>query len=356
VDILASDGTWLARGGFSPVSQILVRAWTFTPDEPVDGALFDLRLGHAAALRASDASIPPRACRLVHAESDGLPGLVVDRYGDFLVCQFLTAGIERWRHEIVKLLAARFPCRGIYERSDADVRTKEGLPSRCGTLHGEDPPAQIVIEEDACRFSVDVRTGHKTGFYLDQRDNRRRVGGHAKDAAVLNAFSYTGAFGIHALLGGATSVTQVDTSAEALAAAGNHAALNGIAPERCELLEGDVFQVLRRFCDCRRRFDVIVLDPPKFAASKAQLPGACRGYKDINRLAFKLLNPGGRLFTFSCSGLMTPELFQKIVADAALDAGRGAAIVHWLTQAPDHPVALNFPEGAYLKGLDVRVD
>jgi 23S rRNA (cytosine1962-C5)-methyltransferase len=264
--------------------------------------------------------------------------------------------VERWRNEIMRaLLEIGAPC-GIYERSDADVREKEGLELRTGVMTGDAPPELLEIQEGKCRFFVNVVEGHKTGFYLDQRENRLRIGEWAADKDVLNAFAYTGAFGVQALAAGAGKVTNLETSAGALEIARNNAALNGLDDAKMENVEGDVFKVLRQYRDSRRSFDVIILDPPKFADSKAVLEKAARGYKDINLLALKLLNPGGVLMTFSCSGLVDPALFQKIVADAALDAKREARIVARLSQGADHPVLLAFPEGSYLKGLVVRVD
>jgi 23S rRNA (cytosine1962-C5)-methyltransferase len=300
--------------------------------------------------------LPLSALRLVNAESDGLPGVIVDRYGEYLVCQFLSVGAEYWRREIVTLLADLMPFAGIYERSDVDVREKEGLPLATGVLAGSPPPDLIEIDEYGVRFAVDVRSGHKTGFYLDQRDNRALVAEYAEGREVLNGFAYTGAFGVWALRGGAVKVTNVESSAAALDLARRNVELNGFDAERVENVAGDVFHVLRQYRDARRQFDLIVLDPPKFADSRSQIEKASRGYKDINLLAFKLLRPGGLLFTFSCSGLVTPDLFQKIVAGAALDSGRDVQIVRRMTQAPDHPVALNFPEGEYLKGLVCRVE
>jgi 23S rRNA (cytosine1962-C5)-methyltransferase len=279
----------------------------------------------------------------------------VDRYGEFLVCQFLTVGAERWKQEIVQALADIVPVAGIFERSDADARAKEGLDSTTGLLAGSEPPETIEIHEGPSRFLVDVRAGHKTGFYLDQRDNRAVVAEYSRGAYVLNAFCYTGSFAVAALRGGAKHVVDVDSARAALELGRRNLTLNALHAKAVEDVEGDVFQVLRRFRDARRFFDLIVLDPPKFAESMGQLGKASRGYKDINLLAFKLLKPGGYLFTFSCSGVMPEDLFQKIVADAALDAGRIAQIVRRLHQAPDHPVLLSFPEAAYLKGLVCRV-
>jgi 23S rRNA (cytosine1962-C5)-methyltransferase len=288
--------------------------------------------------------------RLIHAESDGIPGLIVDRYADTLVMQSLTAGCEFWKETIADLLVEETGIQNIYERSDADVRELEGLPSIVGTLRGT-PFDQTVITEHGLKFNVNFATGHKTGFYLDQRENRRRVRELSNGRAVLDCFCYTGGFTVNAWAGGAKSVTSVDGSGDALTLAGENLSLNGMQAEGQEWIEGDVFQVLRKFRDAARSFDLIVLDPPKFAPTAAQAEKAARGYKDINRLAFKLLRPGGILVTFSCSGGIDAALFQKIVASAALDAGVEATIVQVLAQGVDHPVALEFPEGAYLKGL-----
>ncbi len=352
VDVLLGGGERAARAAYSPASQIVARVWSFDPGEEIAADFFRDRLSRAFGLRGPLARCDdPGAARLVNAESDHLPGVIVDRYGRWLVVQFLAAGGERWRETIVAELERILSPAGIFERSDVDVREKEGLERRCGLLAGAEPPELVEIVEDGRRFLVDVRGGHKTGFYLDQRDNRSAVAAYARGAEALNCFSYTGGFGVAALAAGAARVTNIDSSAPALALSRRIADLNGIEEHRVEHVEGDVFVVLRRYRDERRSFDLVVLDPPKFAESRSQLPRASRGYKDINLLALKLLRPGGALFTFSCSGLMTSELFQKIVADAALDAGRDARIVRRLSQSADHPVALPFPEGAYLKGL-----
>ena len=352
VDVLLADGTRVGRAAFSPKSQIVARVWSFDPAEEIGPAFFRARLERSLAMRGDGArAVDPGAARLVNAESDGLPGVIVDRYGARLVVQILTAGAERWREAIVESLAALVSPAGIYERSDVDVREKEGLEKRSGPLAGDEPPDLVEIVEGNVRFLVDVKGGHKTGFYLDQRENRGIVAAYARGLEVLNCFSYTGGFGVAALAAGAARVTNLDTSRPALDLALRNAELNGFGAERVENIEGDAFMALRRFRDEGRSFDLVVLDPPKFAESKVQLERASRGYKDVNLLAFKLLRERGVLATFSCSGLMTPELFQKIVADAALDARREARIVRRLGQAPDHPVALPFPEGAYLKGL-----
>lgn len=333
--------------------------WTFDAQEPVDEAFFARRI-EQSALRRQDFSAPAdSAARLVHSESDGLPGLIVDRYASTLVFQLLTAGAEAWRTAIIQALTALYPEHALLERSDVDVRAKEGLAPRVEVIHGC-VPEQIAVQEHGVKFIVDVRGGHKTGMYLDQRASRWRVqqtvrtmGSRAGDCAVLNYFAYTGGFGLAALAGGAGHVTHLDASAPALALAEQGREANGFAPQRMETVCGDAFEILRAWHKQSRTFDLIVLDPPKFMESKAHLNKACRGYKDVNLCAFRLLKPQGRLFTFSCSGLMDEGLFQKIVADAALDAGRVGRIVGRLAQAADHPVELAFPEGAYLKGLEV---
>lgn len=358
VDVCAADGRWLARAACSPRSQICARVWTFAEDETITPDFFRSRLARALTARnlLSNLQSPVSAVRLVNAESDFLPGLIVDRYADWLVCQFLSAGAEKWKREIVAALGELVPNAGIYERSDVDVRAKEGLPPVTGVLAGAPPPELVEIEESGCRFLVDVQRGHKTGFYLDQRNNRALLAGYASGREVLNAFAYTGSFGVLALRGGAAHVTNLDSSAAALELARRNIELNGFDKIRITHHLGDAFAVLRQYRDARRQFDLIVLDPPKFAESQRQVERAARGYKDINLLAFKLLRPGGLLFTFSCSGAIEPALFQKIVADAAVDAGCEAQILQRMTQAADHPVALSFPEGEYLKGLVCRVE
>ncbi len=356
VEIIDSRGNFLAQGAFSPESQIRIRVWTFDESENVDVEFFKRRLSKAIAIR-DDRSVLclPSSVRLLHAESDGLPGLIVDRYGDTLVAQFLTAGVEHWRDTLADLLMDLTDASRIFERSDADVRKLEGLPLRIGTMRGDEASDRFQIEENDLRFWVDLQAGHKTGFYLDQRLNRARLRELSNGADVLDCFSYTGGFGLNALAGGAKSVTAVDASAEALMLLNENLALNALPADRLEIIEGDVFHVLRKFRDSRRDFDMIILDPPKFAPTSAQAQKAARGYKDINLLAFKLLRPGGTRVTFSSSGGISPDLIQKIVAGAALDAGVDAQIIERLSQSPDHPVALNFPEGDYLKGLVIKI-
>jgi 23S rRNA (cytosine1962-C5)-methyltransferase len=356
VDLVSANGRWLATGAFSPQSQIAVRIWSFDQDEKISIAFFRNRISRAILARTLPGTRQNfSACRLIHSESDGLPGLTIDKYGDYLVCQFLSAGAEYWKTDLVRILEEFAPCKGSYERSDVAVREKEGLSPATGILSGDCPPEPILIEENNLRFRVDVLKGHKTGFYLDQRENRAMIPEFCKGADVLNCFAYTGAFGVAALAAGAKSVTNIESNPALLDMARENTQLNGLDFSRVQNLAEDAFHTLRRFRDSRRKFDVIILDPPKFAESRSQIPKACRGYKDINLLAAKLLSPGGTLITFSCSGLMPQDLFQKIVADAARDAGRTGQIVRRLYQASDHPTALEFPEGTYLKGLICRV-
>lgn len=350
VEVLSAGGEWLARAGFNAHSQIVGRVWTFEQDEPVDRAFFARRMARAAQFRPAQDS----ALRLVNAESDGLPGIVIDRYADFLVAQSLTAAAERHKADWVGVLQEHFAPKGIYERSDVDVRKKEGLAEVTGALAGETPPARLEIVENGAHFWVDVRRGHKTGFYLDQRTNRARAAPYLR-GAVLNAFAYTGAFGVYAARQNQAAVLNLDASSSALELAKENFALNQVAALAAYAV-GDAFQKLREYRSAGRTFDAIVLDPPKFVTSHANLDRATRGYKDLNLLAFQLLNPGGALVTFSCSGLVSPELLQKIVFGAMVDAGRDARIVEKLGQPPDHPIGLGFPEGEYLKGLIVRVN
>jgi len=360
VTLFSFKGDFLARAAYSPNSQIRARVWTFDPDEQVDPDFFRRRIRVAIKVRDSSGlqrlpTLAPTSgdvgVRLVYAESDGLPGLIVDRYGDVLVLQSLTAGSEFWKETIADLLLEEMGLETIYERSDAEVRELEGLEPVTGFLRGTIPNSQITIHENGLNFNINMGSGHKTGFYLDQRQNRLRVRELAEERDVLDCFCYTGGFTLNALAGGARSVVAVDSSAEALALGRENVMLKGKQAESVEWCEGDVFKVLRKFRDEDRSFDMVILDPPKFAPTAAQAKKAARGYKDINLLGFKLLRPGGILVTFSCSGGIDAALFQKIVASAALDAGVDAQILEHLSQAADHPVALNFPEGAYLKGL-----
>lgn len=356
VAIKSADGKALGSASYSPNSQIRARMWTFDAEATIEAGFFADRIARAAELRRE--SIPAgstSAMRLIHGESDGLPGLIVDRYNDTLVIQVTTPGIEAHRNEIIELLSRVEGVSGIYERSDVDVRELEGLKPVTGPVWGKAPENPMVIEENGLKFQVDLVNGQKTGFFLDQRDNRQWLRGLVKGKSVLNCFCYTGAFSVYAFAGGAEKVLSMDSSDAAMDQVAVNLALNGFGDVDSELMTADVFTALRKFRDSRRSFDVIILDPPKFAPTVSQAEKAARGYKDINLLAFKLLNPGGLLFTFSCSGGISRELFQKIVTGAALDAGVDARIIAQLSQAVDHPIALNFPEGAYLKGLVCKI-
>ena len=357
VEVTDAAGTWLARGYLNRTSQIQVRLLTWDPGEAIDGDFWRGRLARAIAARAPLAE-ETSALRLVNAESDFLPGLTVDRAGDFLVLQAGTLGVEQRKQEIAALLLELTGARGVVERSEAAVRRQEGLDAAVGLLAGEGPGGPVEVVEHGARFLADILGGQKTGFYGDQRANRRRVAAYCAGQRVLNAFAYTGAFAVHALLRGAAHVTNVDSSVEALEGAEANLRLNGLDPETVtENIAGDVFDVLRDFRrDAERRdYGVVILDPPKFAQHQGQVERALRGYKDINLQAFHLLPPGGILATFSCSGLVSADLFQKVVFGAAVDAGRDVQVVEWLRQDRDHPVALTFPEGEYLKGLICRV-
>jgi len=352
--VVAADGTFLAQAAFSPASQIRLRAWSFDPGDSVDAGFIRNRLRQAVAMRRALGLLgDDGACRLVFSESDRLPGLIVDRYGRHLVCQFLSAGSEYWREAIVNSLAELLEPDGIHERSDPAARKKEGLEPRHGLLTGTLPAGTLTFDSGAGKALVDIAEGQKTGAYLDQRVNRQRVATYAAGAEVLDAYSYAGAFSVACLAGGAARATLVDSSAGALELARQAAGLNGVTGG-CEFLQGSVPEVLRRFRDGGRQFDLVVLDPPKFVHSERQLRDGCRGYKDINLVAMKLLRPGGVLATFSCSGHVSADLFQKVVAGAALDAGRDMQILERLSQSPDHPVATEFPEAEYLKGLVLR--
>ncbi len=358
VIIYDSSNNPLAIAAYSPDSQIRARVWSFEADTVIDEEFFEKRISNAfekrkLMLEKSGMS----ACRVVAAESDGLPGLIIDRYNNYLVLEILSAGAQYHKADIIAALRKIFPDDNIYERSDSRARLKEGLELTTGVLYGKEPEDEIIISENAnMQILVDIKNGHKTGYYLDQRDNRYALEKYCFGKSVLNCFSYTGGFSLYALRGRAKSVINVDVSKKALDTAKRNIVLNHLDPGRVKFLCEDVFAYLRKAKEQGTKFDVIVLDPPKFAESQSQLPKACRGYKDINMLAATLLNPGGILMTYSCSGHMTADLFQKVVADALLDANRNGQIIEFLTQASDHPVALPYPEGLYLKGLVIKVD
>lgn len=356
IDIVDSQGKWLARGAYSPSSQIRARAWTFDANEIVDTDFFTRRLVQAQQWRDWLAKRDGLdSYRLIAGESDGMPGVTIDRFGKFLVLQLLSAGAEYQRAALVGALHNLYPECAIYDRSDVAVRKKEGMELAQGPVSGELPPDLLTIEEHGMKLLVDIKGGHKTGYYLDQRDSRFAVRQYVKDKRVLNCFSYTGGFAVSALMGECREVVSVDTSQDALDVAKQNVELNKLNLSKAEFVRDDVFKLLRKYRDLGERFDVIVMDPPKFVENKNQLMGACRGYKDINMLAIQLLNPGGILLTFSCSGLMTTDLFQKIIADAAVDAGRDVQFIEQFRQAADHPVIATYPEGLYLKGFACRV-
>ena len=349
VSVIARDGGFLARAGYCAESQIRARVWSFDAAHEIDANFLRERLAQSIARR----SLMPHganAMRLVHGESDGLPGLVVDRYNDVIVVQILSAAAERWREFWGPALKELTGARAVFERSDVEVRVLEGLKPRIGPLVG-DAPGIVRIEEEGIAYEVDVPAGQKTGFYLDQRDNRELAGALAHDADVLNAFCYTGGFSLAALKGGAKHVSSIDTSEEALAAARRNVEINALDASRAEWVAADVFAYLRRLRDMNKRYNLIVLDPPKFAPTEKHVPNAARAYKDINLWAMKLLAPGGHLLTFSCSGAVNADLFQKIVAGAAADARVDLQIRRHLGASLDHPSSIHFPEGEYLKGL-----
>ena len=349
VAVRAADGRFLAWAGYSPRSQIRARVWSFDEAESIDAAFLRARIGAAAARRAGIAASTD-AMRHVNGEADGLPGVVCDRYADVAVLQLSSAGADRWRDAIADALIEATGCSALYERSDLEVRDLEGLPAHAGALRGA-PAGMVTIAEHGIRYRVDIAHGQKTGFYLDQRASRDRIRALAAGRDVLNAFCYTGGFSLNALAGGARSVLSVDTSAAALELARANLALNGFDAARAEWWEADVFQSLRDLRNAGRAFDLVVLDPPKFAPTVAHVARAARAYKDINLLALKLLRPGGLLATFSCSGGVAQDLFRKILAGAATDAAVDAVVRERFYADADHPVTLSFPEGEYLKGL-----
>lgn len=357
VTVVSAEGKALARAAWSPASQIRARVWSFDPEAAIDHAFFKRAVAAAVARRAGIPALRGQdGVRLIHGESDGLPGVIADRYGAVVVLQLTSAGADKWREAIVAGLVQATGCSAVYERSDSEVRGLEGLEARTGCVHGALPAGALTIVENGVRMEVDVEGGHKTGFYLDQRDNRLLTGQLAAGREVLNCFCYTGGFSLQALAGGARAVLSIDSSGPALASAQRNLALNPqLDGGRAEWREDDVFKALRALKEEGRRFDLIVLDPPKFAPSAAHAERAARAYKDINLFGFRLLNPGGILMTYSCSGGVGLELFQKIVAGAAIDAGVDARVIYRLAAAPDHPIGLAVPEGEYLKGLACQI-
>jgi 23S rRNA (cytosine1962-C5)-methyltransferase len=357
VDIISGDGKFLGYGSYSSNSQISVRVLSFSPEDKIGRDFIQHRIEMAAQFRKQIINLEiTNSYRVINAEGDSLPGLVVDKYGDILVCQFLSAGAEFWKKETIEILSNIFNPTCIFERSDIEVREKEGLQQSKGILYGKAPKEDIEILENGNKFFVDINLGHKTGFYLDQRDNRKLLESFSSESEILNCFSYTGGFSVYSLKAGASKVVNVDSSAEALSLAETNLTLNGIDSSKYENVQDDVFKYLRKQRDTNKQFDVIILDPPKFAESVNQIEKASRGYKDINLLALKLLKKNGVLFTFSCSGHIVPELFNKIIADAATDARREVHILKYLTQSPDHAMLTSFPEGLYLKGLVCKLN
>jgi 23S rRNA (cytosine1962-C5)-methyltransferase len=355
VDVISSMGERLARAAFNPKSNIAGRIWTWDPNEQVDEHFFELILSRSIERRQKlPGEIDSNAMRMVNAESDGLPGLILDKYDDSYVVQFLTAGVDRWKAELIDIIQQLTSASIIYERSDVDARKLEGLPIKNGILSGELRNNPIEIIEHGVKYLVDIVEGHKTGFYLDQRENRLLARNLSSGRDVLDCFSYTGGFAVNCLIGNAKRVTLVESSNHALEGARKNIRINHLNPESADFIEQDVFKYLRILRDRGETFDLVILDPPKFAPTSSQAERAARGYKDINILALKILDKGGYLLTFSCSGGVNEELFQKIVAGAALDAGINAVILKRLHQDVDHPVALNFPEGAYLKGFLIQ--
>jgi 23S rRNA (cytosine1962-C5)-methyltransferase len=356
VEIFSSDGKLLGYGSYSSHSQITVRVLSFDTSEKINTGFFRRKIESTIQLRNDILDKKAtNAYRLINAEGDFLPGLIVDIYDDFLICQFLSAGAELWKSEIVEILSSTLKPKGIFERSDLDVREKEGFKPTKGILWGKEPPDLIEVIENGNKFLVDVKLGHKTGFYLDQRDNRNLLSQFSSGMNVLNCFSYTGGFSVYSLKGGANKVTNVDSSAESLKLAEKNISINGFDSSNYENIRDDVFKYLRKLRDEDKHFDLIILDPPKFAESVSQIEKASRGYKDINLLALKLLKKKGVLFTFSCSGHITSELFNKIIADAASDSDREVHVLRYLTQSTDHIISTSFPEGLYLKGLVCKV-
>ncbi len=355
VCVLNAKGEVLGMGAWSPDSQIRVRMWTFGSEQAIDNDFFEARVQQALAVREGMAErFNTNALRLINAEADGLPGVTVDCYDKTLVGQFTTAGAEAHKQAIVQALMKATGATSFYERSDVDGRLHEGLEQVTGCLAGDEPPEKIRIHEGDVNFEVDVRLGHKTGFYLDQRENRRILASYAQGKSVLNTFAFTGGFGIAAQVAGAASVTHIDISETALTQAQRNAQIN-VNTDCATFQKANVFEALRTYRDKAMSFDMVVLDPPKFAETRSQTNKALRGYKDINILGMKLVKRGGLLATFSCSGAIDPQCFRMMLTEAAYDAHREIRILDELRQAPDHVEALTFPEGLYLKGLLCRV-
>jgi len=347
VTVLSADGKYLGTGYLNPRSQIAIRILCFD-EVKINESFFASRIEDALALRSK--YLPPNttAYRAINSEGDFLSGLIVDRYGEYLVVQFLTAGIEKWKDTIIKILVERLPVKGIYEKNDIAVRELEGLDRRAGKLYGEEPPDLVKIQENGLNFAINIHQGQKTGFFLDQRDNRQLIGEISDRKRILNCFAYTGGFSVYAAKGGASETVSVETSESALNTAKHNFEINNLTGDNYQFVKEDVFNYLR---STRQEFDMIILDPPAFCQNKHQIQKASRAYKDINLYAMKLLQPGGLLFTCSCSSHINSELFQKIIFAAAKDARKNVRIIHKSSHAVDHPINIYHPEGEYLKGL-----
>lgn len=356
VEIYSSANQWLAKGTYSKTSQIKVRIWTFDEAENIDSRFIKKKILNANKLREKIIPENTNAYRIFFSESDGIPGLIIDKYNQNFVCMFLSAGVEKFKMEIIETIKNEFQPENIYERSDSDVRIKEGLEIFKGQLFGKELPEFTEVQENGIKLLVDIKNGHKTGMYIDQRENRKLLRDFSKGKHVLNCFSYSGGFAVNAILGGADKVVNIDSSQDSLNLSKKIFELNNISEDKYENICADVFKSLRKFKEENRLFDLVILDPPKFADSKSSVEKAARGYKDINMNALNIINSGGYLFTFSCSGLISSELFQKIVADAALDAKREIKFIGQMKQAADHPVSSNFPESLYLKGFIAYVE
>jgi 23S rRNA (cytosine1962-C5)-methyltransferase len=356
VRVLDNKGEFVAYGYFNSSSQIRVRLLEWDEETAVDDTWWYSRLQEAISRRENlfhNNKID--AYRLVYGESDFLPGLIVDKYADYIVIQILSAGIENIKRLIIDSLEKQIKPNGIFERSDSETRALEGLSPAVGLVAGNTPPDLVEIVEYGLKFLVDIKSGQKTGFYLDQRDNRQAISEYANECEVLDCFSYSGAFAVNALAGGADNVVMVDSSAQSLGLAGENIRLNEFDLSKVESIEGDVFKMLRAFRSKERKFDMIILDPPKFAPTKSDLKRALSGYKDINLVALSILKPGGILATFSCSGAVDSQTLQTVLFWASIDIKRPVQILKTLSQGADHPRLVSFPESEYLKGFICRV-
>ena len=356
VEIVSAAGIILGTGAYSEKSQIRVRTWSFDPDEKIDGDFFRGKINQAILTREIITSLgESNSTRLIYGENDGLPGVIADRFGDIIVLQLSTTGAYHWRETIIHEIVELTSCKCLFEKSDSDINQLEGLDDVVQIQYGSLEATQIIIQENGLNYLFEIEGSQKTGFYLDQRNNRKELKEYSQSKRVLDCFCFSGGFTMNALKGGASNVVAVDSSDAALRLAAENLKLNKFEEAKVELVNDNAFEYLRKLRDRGEQFDLIVLDPPKFAPTTSQVDRAARAYKDINLLAFKLLSPNGVLFTFSCSGGVGLPLFQKIVADAALDAGKNVQIIKFLHQAEDHPISLAFPEGEYLKGLVCKV-